>query len=250
MAQEYFWQKGDVLMNDYRTFIFEGESALEKFDIYIDTVQKNTPERIEHSKTLPYMSGDYDMDKLIGYPTYGPRTIIYTCQIIRDNSTIIDDDITALENWLMGPVQGVLQDTGTPMYHYLAKCTNIVPVQDKDYAELTITFKAYPFKIMNYSVNELKWDDINFEHTVFVETEFEVTDSKTVTLTNRSSGPVGLNCTTDYLIGIKVDGITHQVSGSGPVPFLLLPGENVLDINVISSNLTATVIFDWVEELI
>lgn len=236
--------------NELRTFVFENVNALERFDIFIDTVQYGTPAKNEHVKSLPYMSGEYDMDKIIGYPTYAPRTIIYTCQLIEESSSALEEIVTALENWLMRPIEGVLQDTATPTYHFKAKCISIVPAESGEFAEVTITFKAYPFKIKNTSVDAVRWDDINFEHDVFMQTQYEIVKSGTITLENLGAGPVKLNYQVDALVIIKVDGITYQISGSGKAPFLLLPGKNVLNITAISTNNTVTISFDWTEELI
>lgn len=237
-------------MTDYRTFIFNGVNVLDRYDVYIDTVQKNTPEKIEHIKTLPYMSGEYNFDKIIGYPTYGPRQIVYTCQLIEESSRHLDDVITSLENCLMQPVEGILQDTGTPTYHYIAECKSIVPAESGEYAELTITFKAYPFKIKNASVNNVLWDDINFEQDVFSQTQFSFVKNQTITLENLGAVPVRPNYDVDALVSVKVNGVSHQMSGNGTAPFLLLPGKNALEVSAVSTNNTVNISFDWTEELI
>lgn len=237
-------------MNSLRTLVYNGVNLLDRYDIYVDSVQKNTPDRIEHVKSLPYMSGEYDFDELIGYPTYGARTIVYTCQLIEGSSRALDDVVTSLSNLLMRPVSAVLQDTGTPTYHYKAKCISVDPAESGEYAEITITFKAYPFKIKNTSVASVLWDDINFEQDVFSETQFKFVQNKTITLINLSANPVELSYTVDALIGVKVDGFTHQISGSGVAPFLLMPGKNVLKLTAISTANTVNLSFDWTEELI
>ena len=236
-------------MNNLRTFIFNNVNVLEAYDVFIDSVQKSSPEKVEHVKSLPYVNGEFNFDKIFGRPTFRTGTIVYTCQIIEGSSRAVDDIVTALQNLLMQPVEAVLQDTGTPTYHYIAECKSVVPAMDNDYAELTITFKTYPFKIKNASVGLVEWDHVNFDLDFFQQTEFSFEGSTTISVNNCSACPVAFTYSTSATIQLKVDGQTYELSGSGTSPFLLLPGVNTFEVSTSASG-SVSLSFDWIEELI
>lgn len=212
-----------------RTIIFNGINGLKAFDLYIDTVEKKPPEKRENRVNIPVLSGSYNMSKSIGYPVFGDREIIYTCQMIADNSTDLDMIVTRINRWLLTGVEGVLEDTGTPDYYYRAECTSVVPAQnERGYCELIITFKCYPFKIWKEGVTDLKWDDIVFEIDKLYNYEFEISTNDSFVIHNECPTPVPLYCEMSEIrsIALRVDGVLYQISKSGNTGILLLPGEN------------------------
>lgn len=235
-----------------RTLIFNEINGLDAFDFYIDSVQKSTPSKKQHIQSLPYCNKTYDFDLMIGYPTYEERQLVYTGQVIAADSTELDDIISAIKAWLLTPVQAELQDTATPKYHYLARCTSVVPAEQGEYAELTITFLAHPLKIMNQSINDIKWDTFNFETDYMPTTEFSVTAGTAIIIDNMGAGPVDLESSIDGGTGqaltVRVDGETHTLS-NGKAGFKLLPGKNEIQIITVPQQ-TAKIEFDWVEERI
>lgn len=225
---------------------------MEAFDFCVDSLQRSTPNKVQHTKMLPYSNTIYDFDGTIGYATYEERSLVYTGQVIAADSTQLDERITAIEAWLMNPVQAVLQDTATPKYHYLAKCTSVVPAEQGEYAELTITFSAYPLKIMNQSVSEIEWDSFNFDFDSLPVSTFNVSAGDVIVIYNTGSSEVLMECSVDdgngATLTVKIDGETHKLS-SGRTSFNLLPGENKIEIVTVPQTV-AKLEFNWIEEKI
>lgn len=229
-----------------RHFIFNNIDFLEKYDVYIDSMKTSGCEKIEHGVSIPYRSGEYDMDKAIGYPTYSPRIIQYTCQMIEASTYDLDMVLTALSNDLLAPVEATLKDTGTPNYHYKGKCISVDATTEKGYAELIITFKLYPFKIYENTVQEYLWDSFDLVDGVVAATEFNV--PTTVSLLNSGVAPVQPYSNCSIATQMTVDGITYNIAaGKRLLPFSILPGYNSITISADSS---AAISFDWAEEMI
>ncbi len=246
MESEEQWQKGIWRMN--RHFIFNNIDFLEKYDVYIDSMKTSGCEKIEHGVSIPYRSGEYDMDKAIGYPTYSPRIIQYTCQMIEASTYDLDLVLTALTNDLLAPVEAVLRDTGTPNYHYTGKCTSVDATTEKGYAEIVITFKCHPFKILEESVANYLWDTFDLEYGEIPQRGFTIHAQETITLKNNGVAPVQLKSNSLYASTMVVDGITYSIgSGEQILPFKLIPGINEITVGLAQLGLIE---FDWTEELI
>ncbi len=216
-----------------RTIIFGGINGLDAFDLYVDTIEKKPPEKRESRVSVPYKSGSYNMNKILGYPIYGDREIVYTCQLIAESSTELDKIVTKINQWLLTGVESVLQDTGTPDYHYLMECISVIPASnERGYCELTITFKGYPFKIWNTNVSEQKWDDINFEVDKLHEYTFNARTGGDFIIYNESPTPVSLHCEliTASSVTINVAGLTKTINKDGKTDIVLIPGENKITI--------------------
>lgn len=248
MVRELHWQIGDVPMSN-RTIVFNNVNGLEEHGIYVDQVQRNPPEKENHTIDIPYMDGEYDFDRIIGKATYKPRTLVYTCQIIEDSRMGLDDRLAAILQWLLTPVEAILQDTGTPKYHWRGKCIGIVVGEDVDYAELTITFQVYPYKISNQSVAEIEWDTFNFETDNMPTQHFVVDRTGTINLWNDGMAPVDADFTTDAIVIFTVDGHEYRESGSGKLRFQLMPGDNMIEVRTINEEY-AVLDFDWTKEFL
>lgn len=232
-----------------RTIIFNGINGLEAFDLYIDTVEKKPPGKRENRVSVPLLSGSYNMDKIIGYPLYEDREIIYTCQLIAENSNDLDRIVTKINNWLLTGVEERLEDTGTPDYYYIAECISVVPAaNERGYCELTITFKCYPFKIWKTCVSEYKWDDINFVTDVFYDYTFELSVNDSFTIHNECPTPVPLYCEfpNGGTVTLAIDGMEYKILKSGETNILLLPGDNKFVVTSATSNLKVK--FDYYRE--
>lgn len=236
-------------MND-RTFIFRNVNAKDYFGLVIDSAVMNPPEKIEHKKQLPYSNITYNFDKIIGFPTYTERTITYTCQIIERDSEALNDVLSRIETWLMTTVESILKDTALPQWHFVGTCTGFSSAIDYDFAEVTIQFTVYPFKINNNSESQILWDTFNFEYDYLTQTSFTLRSGTVVKLNNRSACPVELNYSVDKNTTVTYAGKTYNLTTSGSVAsFLLKPDENVITVTSVTGG-EAEAEFDWVREVL
>ncbi|MCI8957345.1 MAG: hypothetical protein HFG29_10335 [Eubacterium sp.] len=234
-----------------RTIIFNGINGLDAFDLYVDTIDKKPPEKRENRVSVPMLSGSYNMSKIMGYPIFGDREVIYTCQLIADNSTELDKIVTKINKWLLTGVEGILEDTGTPDYYYRAECTSVIPADnERGYCELIITFRCNPFKIWKHSVSEQKWDDIIFDIDSFHNYDFELSANNSFVIHNECPTPVPLYC--EFLNGgtvtLAIGGMEYKILKSGETNILLLPGDNKFV--VVSATSDLRVKFDYFKEVL
>lgn len=198
----------------------------------VDQADIQSPSKRETRQTLPYLSGDYNFSKVMGFNTFEPKNIVYTCQLIERDSTDLDKILTEINSWLLVPVEAVLQDTATPNYHYIGDCTSVVPASNEDgYCELTITFKVQPFKISNNDVSMLEWDSINFDADYLTQTEFSIKGGGTIILHNEGAEAVEFTCVHNVAdLLVEVGNTTYTLSSGTKAGFKLKPGDTKVEI--------------------
>lgn len=225
------------MSKDLRTIIYNGINGLEQFDMFVDTATITTPAKRKNKQTVPYRSGSYNMDKMVKHPTYEDREIVYTCQLIEDSTRDLELVLTEINRWLMTPVEAILQDTGTPDYHYKGECTSVTPASnERGFCELTITFELYPFKIWNTAENDWYWDVFNFNSGIIPQTEFALVQGGSIEIYNPSVNSItfiphhGM-----YKVGVTVDNVEYALVSGKESPFLLLPGNNTINITELAT---------------
>lgn len=219
------------MARDLRTIIFNGINALERFGLFVDSVDGSPPAKVDNRQSIPYKSGSYNFDEIIGRPTYGDREMVYYCQIIENNSHDLEMLLTEINTWLLTPVKAVLQDTATPEYHFEGCCAEVTPSNSEmGFCELAIKFRLKPFKIWNYSINnDWKWDDFNFLADDAPIMEFEMVEGKSITINNPYAVPIyftpNFNAST---VIVTIGTYKYALSSGVKSPFKLFPGENEL----------------------
>lgn len=233
-----------------RTIIFNEINGLETFDLFIDTVTKAPPVKIENRQSVPLKSGSYNFSKITGYSIFEDREIIYTCQLIENSSRDLDTVLTAINKWLLAPAEAVLQDTATPDYHYIGECISVIPASnERGYTELTITFKCYPFKIYNSRVSEVEWDSICFNTDKFINTDFTIKSGDEIEIENISATPVEFTCNGDFnTCTVSVGGTGYELTKGEKAPFLLMVGINRIKITGLAGKSSATLLIDYARE--
>ena len=219
------------MARNLRTIIFNGVNGLERFDLYVDSVDSAPPSKIDHRQSIPYRDGSYNFDEMIGRPTYEDREIVYYCQIIEENSHNLEMLLTEINTWLLSPVKAVLQDTATPEYHFEGYCTDVTPSnRENGFCELAIKFRLKPFKIWNYSINNnWKWDDFNFLADDAPIMEFEMVEGESITINNPYAVPINFvpNFNASTVI-VTIGTYKYALSSGVKSPFKLFPGNNKL----------------------
>lgn len=230
------WQEGEWQLNNKRTLIFDNVNGLEKFNLYIDQSIISPPEKDDNRQRIPYRNGSYNFDELIGHPTYKDREIAYICQILEDDTRDLELELTEINKWLLLPVKAVLQDTGTPDYHFVGECISVIPANnERGFCEITINFKCYPFKIWNKpDNNDWLWDDFDLEHGIIPVTEFELIQGGKIKIYNDAVVPISFTPTFEATkLQMRIDNITYDMVSGKESSFLLLPGNNDIEITAL-----------------
>lgn len=136
-----------------RDLTFNGKK-LSDFGLCIDSVEVSPPTKKQVTKSVPYMSGNYDFSSLYGGPVFDNRTLKYTVDVIADTETELAEIKTDIWNWLLFGDRGKLYDSVNGDYYYVASCTEITDEDDVEKTTLTILFDADPFKKKDYSVTK------------------------------------------------------------------------------------------------
>lgn len=235
-----------------RTLIINGINLLTVFDFFVDTVSKSPPSKKESRQSVPQKSGSYNMYASLGYSIYEDRELSYTGQLVADNSEELDRMLTKLNNLLLTKNELTIQDTATPDYHYKMECTAVTPSNnERGFCDLTITFKGYPFKIWNDTIQNAKWDDINFEIDTLQPASYSVKKGVNVVVNNTTPAVISFSYTAGAEIQFTLDGITYAFTqGSHNSAVLLKPGNNTLKITSVGGSATATTTLsiDWKRE--
>lgn len=237
---------------DKRTLIINGINMFKTFNFYIDKVTKSPPAKRENRQTVPLKSGAYNMYESLGYSLYDDRELIYTGQLVEENSEQLDALLTKINNLLLTKNILTIQDTATPNYHYEMECMSVTPSDnERGYCDLSITFKGYPFKIWNDYILNAKWDDINFEIDMLQPTSYLIKKGMTIAINNTSPGMVTFEYETAADVKFTMDGITYAFTkGKHIFGAKLKPGINTMKITSVndSATETATLSLNWKRE--
>src|SRR5690625_2327739 len=155
----------------YTGIEFNGKHSRD-FNLTISEREIGYPSKIKRTERVPFSNEIYDFSNIYLGQEYEERNIRYTFNIVnRDKlgdfkSEYTDFNFyeTEVANWLMGTVsKEVLKDDTLPGYYFLAEIEDSPANEFRIIGgELTVTFKAYPFKISEAEEGNDIWDDFNF----------------------------------------------------------------------------------------
>ena len=172
----------------FRSITYNNKNSVTDFDLYVAEAQISPPKKREIKETIPYMSGSYDFSLLYGEDIYEERDIKYIFDIVSYDNIKLNNLKDSISDWLLSSNTLLLVDSNIIGYAFKAKFISIDYNDDYDYSKMTITGKAYPFKIKNcYEGNNL-WDTFDFTKDVFQKTSFDLLDNNyLISLYNNSS---------------------------------------------------------------
>lgn len=212
---------------------YKDKHSYRDFGLTIKAKDINPPKKTKIKETVPYMNGAYDFSNLYGEQTYGERTSTYTFNLNCKSKIELNIKKIEILDWLLNSFKTTLKDDTIPDFYFNAECENVDFKEDGQFAEITASFVAYPFKIANNNEGNDVWDTFNFELDYAQDTKFAVTGTKDVELYNLSSRKVTptVVCSADFDV---IQGNTTYHFKSGTTKdwrFTLEKGLNSLTLN-------------------
>ena len=209
----------------------DNKHSYNDFEIKILSRSISIPSKRKIKDTVPFMNGSYDFSLLYGEQTYDEREITYTFSLPKKDKVKLNMLKIKIIEWLYDGIQSKIYDDQFPNFHFLAECTDIDYDESfYNYAQLTATFIAYPFKISTLQDGHDIWDEFNFELDMIQDTKFDVIGSKSITLYNNSIIGIYPTVICDNNFEVIKNGITYSFT-PGEVKsfnFKLDKGENNL----------------------
>ena len=226
----------------------DNKHSYNDFEIKILSISISIPSKRKIKDTVPFMNGSYDFSLLYGEQTYDEREITYTFSLPKKDKVKLNMLKIKIIEWLYDGIQSKIYDDQFPNFHFLAECTDIDYDESfYNYAQLTATFIAYPFKISTLQDGHDIWDEFNFELDMIQDTKFDVIGSKSITLYNNSIIGIYPTVICDNNFEVIKNGITYSFT-PGEVKsfnFKLDKGENNL---LLKGN--GAIEFKWSKEVL
>lgn len=226
----------------------DNKHSYNDFGIKILSRSISIPSKRKIKDTVPFMNGSYDFSLLYGEQTYDEREITYTFSLPKKDKVKLNMLKIKIIEWLYDGIQSKIYDDQFPNFHFLAECTDIDYDESfYNYAQLTATFIAYPFKISTLQDGHDIWDEFNFELDMIQDTKFDVIGSKSITLYNNSIIGIYPTVICDNNFEVIKNGITYSFT-LGEVKsfnFKLDKGENNL---LLKGN--GAIEFKWSKEVL
>lgn len=191
-------------------FMYKNKHSFKDFNLTIKSKNISPPKKIKIKESVPFMQGSYDFSNLYGEQTYEERQLNYVLNLQCNSKLELNTQKIKILDWLMNSFKAVLKDDAIPGYYFNAECEDVEFKESGSYAEITVSFIAYPFKISLYDEGNIPWNDFNFELDYMQDTKFLVIGSKTVELINQSAKKITptVICTAPFDV-IK-NGITYK----------------------------------------
>ena len=226
----------------------DNKHSYNDFGIKILSRSISIPSKRKIKDTVPFMNGSYDFSLLYGEQTYDEREITYTFSLPKKDKVKLNMLKIKIIEWLYDGIQSKIYDDQFPNFHFLAECTDIDYDESfYNYAQLTATFIAYPFKISTLQDGHDIWDEFNFELDMIQDTKFDVIGNKSITLYNNSIIGIYPPVICDNNFEVIKNGITYSFT-PGEVKsfnFKLDKGENNL---LLKGN--GAIEFKWSKEVL
>lgn len=226
----------------------DNKHSYNDFGIKILSRSISIPSKRKIKDTVPFMNGSYDFSLLYGEQTYDEREITYTFSLPKKDKVKLNMLKVKIIEWLYDGIQSKLYDDQIPGFYFLVECTGIDYDESfYNYAQLTASFTAYPFKISTLQDGHDIWNEFNFELDMVQNTKFNVIENESITLYNNSAVGVYPIIICDNNFEIIKNNITYRFA-PGEVKsfdFKLDKGENNL---LLKGN--GTIEFKWFKEVL
>lgn len=228
-------------------FLFEGIHT-EDFDLELMERDAPPPTEKEIIEEVPFMQGVHDFSMFLGERIFGNRPLTYKFKTQASDYQKMKTKKTVITNRLMKNGIKPLYDDFDKGYVYMAKCTGVdFTIKPTGYADVLITFTAYPFKKAELEEGNDIWDTFNFELDVFQEVEYTINGSETIILMNVGSTGVTPRIIANSSFTIMKGNVTYNIS-SGETKsesFRIEVGENEMTLEG-----NGTIKFEFYKELL
>lgn len=216
---------------------YKGKHSFKDFGLTIKSKEISPPAKVKTKETVPYMHGSYDFSNLYGEQTYEERLLSYTFNLIAKNKTDMNIKKIKILDWLLNSFKVPLKDDAIPGFYFSAECEGASFKENGFMAEITASFKAYPFKISLYDEGNIPWDDFNFELDYMQDTKFYVAGNKSVTIYNLGARKIIPTVICSAPFDVTKNGTTYKFNAGTTKDwrFLLDVGSNDLILNGIGT---------------
>jgi predicted phage tail component-like protein len=169
--------------------IFNGKKNFTDLNIGLESFNIQPPSKNKIKISVPFMNGNYDFSTVgsNGGITYTDRIIKVKFNLKALNRGYLYNKYSEVLQWLIGTGQQQLIFTDMPDCYYLAEVENAPSFDEviRRAGIMEVEFIAKPFKYgVSIEGTEQLWDTFNFEVDYLQETEFDVVETKTITIYN------------------------------------------------------------------
>lgn len=125
--------------------------SYDDFGASVSQRETEYPEKKSIRETVPFSNITYDFSAINGEVYWQERTLKYVFELTANSPEELEDAKTEFANWIMNVFEENIHDPFIPDYHFVGTFEKIATEDDEglDKTTLTVTFKAYPFKIAN-----------------------------------------------------------------------------------------------------
>lgn len=193
------------------------------------------PKKRSIKENIPFKNGSYDFSAINGEVTYEERDITYTFDIIGINMEDVEKQKRELLEWLMSVQDSDIHDPYIVGYHFHGSYDSFSWSENWEQCELSVTFKVYPYLISDSSIRK----SFNL-----------ISGDNDIKIFNGGSHKIVPTITTNQNLIIKKGNDSFSI-GVGTFTdniFMLEKGSN--ELTVTSQNQTATIEFEFLEEVI
>lgn len=215
--------------------MFNGKKSYDDFQLGFESVNIQPPSKKKIKESVPFMNGSYDFSTVgsNGEIVYGERVIKVRFNLFEKNRGALYVKYSQVLEWLLGAGQAELIFTDMPDTYFLAEVEEAPDFEEvvKRLGKLEVTFIAEPFRYgVNYEGSDI-WDTFNFETDYVQNTEFDITDSATVTIYNPGRPVIPtINVNAAMFVTLNNYTVALQQGDNVDRNFMLLPGANTIDI--------------------
>jgi predicted phage tail component-like protein len=175
------------------------------------TIQFPSKKKIKES--LPFMNGSYDFSTIgsNGEITYTEREILVTLGLPSNTKEQLQVIYSNVLEWLIDVGKSKLIFDDISDYYYMAEVESTSTFEEVlSVGVLEVTFIAEPFKTSVDYVGFDVWDTFNFEEDIVQDIEFDIINSKTISIYNpRRLVIPTISCNSNMII--TLDGYSMNV---------------------------------------
>ena len=215
-SSRYIIKKGRDAVPMYDQLVIGGVGSYDDFDASVARRETPPPVKKIIKETIPFSNVTYDFSALNGEVYWEERDLIYVFEIIADTPQELEEKKAAFANWVMNIADADIFDPFIDGYHFHGTFDGM-DFDDEDSVDkstITVTFKAYPYKIAD--------SEKAYPFNLGVGGAF------TLAVVNNSSHRVQMVVTTDGGITMTHDGATYGISAgvTRDAKLMLSPGVN------------------------
>lgn len=216
-----------------------GEKSSLDFGASVAERTISQPKKKEIKETIPFSNITYDFSAINGELYWEERTLQYIFEILADTPEELEAKKIAFSGWIMNVFNKEIHDPFIKDYHFVGTFYDMA-FDDEDDVEkttVTVTFKAYPYKVAN-------------QEKVYKQS-VPAGGKATIVAVNNSSHRLSPTITIDSPCTITFKEIVYTIPAGTYTgnSFWLDVGENVFSLSNPSTSASCEVVISFYEEV-